>query len=97
MKDQVAVVFGSDGQIRIYHGVDPLVYSNRADAVLNPVYPKDADGHVVPPHLWKLSNGKITTDSETTKKPTKLLNNLSWVLLGLAVSGLGLFLVYKLW
>lgn len=60
--DYRAVVFHQTGA-RIFHGVDPNKYRHVRGCVVNPEYPKG-----VPPHYWKLVEGKIVEMSAMEKK-----------------------------
>ena len=62
MNSQV-VIFKADGNATILHVSDPTSYKNRPDCLINPKIPKG-----VPPHHWKLLDGKIVTLSEKEKK-----------------------------
>jgi hypothetical protein len=64
--DHVAVVFTKAGA-KIYHGINPESYVGRTDVLIDPVFPKG-----VPPHLWKLVDGKIQGTEGPKALPRKL-------------------------
>jgi hypothetical protein len=62
------VKFFSDRQPRILEGVDPEPFRSDAMAVIDPVVPPG-----VPPHLWKLVDGKIeVADAEANCREREL-------------------------
>jgi hypothetical protein len=65
--DNVAVVFGSNGNVKIYHGINPDDYAGRKDVLINPVIPQG-----VPPHMWVQGN-IIGTKPAKLKRDHKVL------------------------
>lgn len=63
--DNVAVIFAKDG-VRIFHGINPADYAGRKDVLVNPTLP-----HGVPPHLWRLVDGRIEGTSAVSKPKSK--------------------------
>lgn len=89
--DNRIVIFSPDG-VKIKHGVNLQDFAGRTDVLINPEYPRDAEGHVIPPHLWTLKNGQITSP-KTAPHPAKTLSKLQYYLLGV-VSGILLSIAF---
>lgn len=88
--NDLVVIFAPGKMPSINHGVNAADYKGRTDVAINPVYPKDSQGHVIPPDLWTLKNGVIAGGSTmSTKTPA----NLKSYILG-ALSGILLSVVY---
>jgi len=68
-----AVIFGNDGMVKILHGIDPKDFAGKANVLIDPVIPRG-----IPPHEWKLENGKIVSkiDQQAFKSAVKTINTL---------------------
>ena len=77
--DNIAVIF-SDKGAEIKHGINPADYAGRSDVLINPAYPRDAQGHVIPPHLWKLKEMQGTASKRSAKTQAYLIGFMSGIL-----------------
>jgi hypothetical protein len=72
------VVFSENG-VRILEGANPSEWVNNKQALINPKFPRH-----IPPHLWKLVDGKIegTAVPTVVKKDYTIYKYIATALLG---------------
>lgn len=85
--NDVVVIFRKDLPPQILHGQDGSKYKGNPKALINPVFPRDKQGHVIPPHQWFQVGNDIAatyTEHQQSKRiPSKYLYFVAGCLSGI--------------
>ena len=80
--DHRVVIWQSNGQVRIIHGINPSDYRGRMDCLIDPVIPRG-----IPPHQWiKHPNGYIVGTNPPAEQTLNLHKYAIGFITGIMIS-----------